>query len=91
MAGPTTASVYNGNQPAKPPHKFSGLGPGDESLAQERLQSYISTRNGGGDPVTALGMRDQTPLSSMSERHAEVLRSLAYNTIKLQKGNNSEA
>ncbi|KAI1349376.1 hypothetical protein F5Y01DRAFT_289452 [Xylaria sp. FL0043] len=91
MAGPTTASVYNGNQPAKPPHKFSGLRPGDESLAQQRLLSYISTRNGGGDSVTALGVRDQTPLSSMSERRAEILRSLADNTIKLQKDSNSEA
>ncbi|KAI0967939.1 hypothetical protein F4678DRAFT_464837 [Xylaria arbuscula] len=49
--------------------------------------AFLVNGNGGGDPVTALGVRNQATSSSILERHTEVLRSLADNTIKFQNSN----
>ncbi|KAI3323995.1 hypothetical protein HD806DRAFT_535111 [Xylariaceae sp. AK1471] len=89
MAGSSTP-VYNGEHPVKIPHNFSN--PTDAgSLAQQRLQSYMATRDGGGDPVTALALRGGTTESSISERRAEVIQNLRDNVVKYQNGKGSGA
>ncbi|KAI3323994.1 hypothetical protein HD806DRAFT_535110 [Xylariaceae sp. AK1471] len=75
----TTVSLAYGEHPAKEPHKFSTQTDKD-SLAQQRVMSYMATQNGGGDPVTALAVRGKTSASSISERRDEVARLLRDNT-----------
>ncbi|KAI0469391.1 hypothetical protein F4859DRAFT_488015 [Xylaria cf. heliscus] len=92
MDASTTISVVNGNCSVKPPHKFSGspLTTDNTSFSQQRVHSYMATRNGGGDPVTALGVRGVAADSSVSGRHAELLRNFTDGLIKYNRGSNSE-
>ncbi|KAI1748261.1 hypothetical protein F4782DRAFT_517907 [Xylaria castorea] len=86
----TTTSVINGNYSVKPPHRFSESHPiTNTSLSQHRVHSYMATRNGGGDSVTALGTRGVTTDLSVSERRIEVVRSLNDSLTKYQNGSNS--
>ncbi|KAI8946110.1 hypothetical protein F4801DRAFT_565730 [Xylaria longipes] len=89
----TTVSMVNGTRPVKPPHKFSEphLATSNNSLSQQRVHSYMATRNGGGDPVTALSVRGVTADSSVSERHARVLRNLTDSLTNYRNGSSSGA
>ncbi|KAI0413950.1 hypothetical protein F5X98DRAFT_390302 [Xylaria grammica] len=94
MDDSTTASVSNGEQPTKPDHKFSlpTRTASDASLAQQRVHSYMAASNGGGDPVTALGVRGRTPLSSRVERVTQVCRNVNDSMVKTyQNGDQSGA
>lgn len=51
----------------------------------------MATRNGGGDPVTALALRGGTTESSIAERRAEVIQHLRDNVAKYQDGKGSGA
>ncbi|RWA09663.1 hypothetical protein EKO27_g5458 [Xylaria grammica] len=91
MDDSTTASVSNGGQPTKPDHKFSLPTTTDASLAQQRVHSYMAASNGGGDPVTALGVRDQNPLSSRVERVTQVFQNVDDSMAKYRSGDQSSA
>ncbi|KAI1187761.1 hypothetical protein F5B17DRAFT_398246 [Nemania serpens] len=83
MDGSSNTPVYNGEQPTKPPHVFSA--PTTAALlAQERLNSYMGTYNGGGDPVTALGVRSTTAASSVEKRLTKVSQCLRENVTKFE-------
>ncbi|KAI0198809.1 hypothetical protein F4808DRAFT_462390 [Astrocystis sublimbata] len=71
MSGTTTASNMTGEAGTKPSHTFSHLTSNNPSLSQQRVHSYMSTKNGGGDSVTALGVRGVAPDASVSDRHAD--------------------
>ncbi|KAI0389150.1 hypothetical protein F5Y17DRAFT_463031 [Xylariaceae sp. FL0594] len=92
MAGTGTASsttpVHNGDNPWKPSHALSNIGPYNEAtLAADRTRAYMASFNGGGDPVTALAVRSQSAESSVAERNAEVMRQLQHNlAIVAQEG-----
>ncbi|KAI0398750.1 hypothetical protein F4802DRAFT_592158 [Xylaria palmicola] len=57
-----------------------------DPTAQHRVNSYMATRNEGGDPVTALGVRGVSPESSVADRRAVVLRSLNQSLAQYQNG-----
>ncbi|KAH8157617.1 hypothetical protein CIB48_g10630 [Xylaria polymorpha] len=76
--------------PAKQQHQFSNLPPtNDTALAEERVRSYMMAINGGGDPVTALGVRNATAESSIADRLTGVLQSTAASLVNYQNGVNS--
>ncbi|KAI1748262.1 hypothetical protein F4782DRAFT_517909 [Xylaria castorea] len=88
----TVTSMVNGDAPVKQQHQLSRLPPtSNTTLTQERLRSYMTTRNGGGDSVTALGVRNATAESSVADRLTGVLQSVAENLVKYQNGGNSDA
>ncbi|KAI1327622.1 hypothetical protein F5Y16DRAFT_399198 [Xylariaceae sp. FL0255] len=54
-----------------------GTGTGtDTGSSGYQLNAYMSSLNGGGDPVTALGVRGTPSDVSVSHRHADVQRSV---------------
>jgi hypothetical protein len=71
-------AMYHSEHPAKAPHKFSTQTDRD-SLSQQRVTSYMTSQNGGGDPITALAVRDKSTTSSISDRNAKVARLLHDN------------
>ncbi|KAI0449042.1 hypothetical protein F5B21DRAFT_495644 [Xylaria acuta] len=75
MDNSTTTPMVNDDQPIKPPHTFS-VPTNDSPHSQRRVQSYMATRNGGGDPVTALGVRGLAPEASVLRRTSQVHRDL---------------
>ncbi|KAH8157618.1 hypothetical protein CIB48_g10629 [Xylaria polymorpha] len=88
MENSTTTPMVNGHtndvlcptsdQSTKPPHRFSTpTNNNNTSLGEQRVHSYMATRNGGGDPVTALGVRGLAPEASVSRRTSQVLQDLA--------------
>ncbi|KAK8108290.1 uncharacterized protein PG998_010303 [Apiospora kogelbergensis] len=46
-------------------------------MAEKRTGSYMSDKNGGGDPVTALSLRLESSSQSTAERQAKVEREMA--------------
>ncbi|KAI0436312.1 hypothetical protein F4803DRAFT_572726 [Xylaria telfairii] len=81
----------NGDDPAKQQHQFSNLPPTDDNaLAEERVRSYMTAINGGGDPVTALGVRNATAESSIAVRLTGVLQSTAASLVNYQNGGNPD-
>ncbi|KAK8026263.1 hypothetical protein PG990_004086 [Apiospora arundinis] len=56
-----------------------------KSMFKERVDSYMSTKNGGGDPVTALSLRPETSSQSTAERQAKVDREMAAALGQLYK------
>ncbi|KAK7981239.1 hypothetical protein PG989_013696 [Apiospora arundinis] len=56
-----------------------------KSISKKRTDSYMSTKNGGGDPVTALSLRPETSSQSMAERQAKVDREIAAALGQLYK------
>ncbi|KAI1488910.1 hypothetical protein F5X96DRAFT_44997 [Biscogniauxia mediterranea] len=76
MDAASTRSVAYGNHPPKEPHRFSTnstASPGHESEAARRVHDFMASKNGGGDPVTALGVRGETSASSVTARLSQVL------------------
>ncbi|KAK8130750.1 hypothetical protein PG999_003130 [Apiospora kogelbergensis] len=47
------------------------------SMTEKRTYSYISAKNGGGDPVTALALRPESSSESTAKRQANVERETA--------------
>ncbi|RYC60009.1 hypothetical protein CHU98_g6201 [Xylaria longipes] len=91
MDNSTTASVVNGDQPTRPPHTFS-VPVNNTSLSEQRVQSYMENINGGGDSVTALGIRGLAPEASVSSRASQVHQELKHNSTLLENnGDNSGA
>ncbi|KAI0469393.1 hypothetical protein F4859DRAFT_144185 [Xylaria cf. heliscus] len=75
------------DQPTKLPHKFSTPAK-NTSLGQQRVQFYMAAINGGGDPVTALGVRGLAPQASKSRRTYQVLRDLTDTLTLLEEESN---
>ncbi|RYC60008.1 hypothetical protein CHU98_g6200 [Xylaria longipes] len=89
MDASTIASMVNGDVPVKQQHRFSDLsGANNDTLAQERLHSYMATKNGGGDSVTALGVRNATVESSVADHLTGVLQIVGDNLVRYQNGGN---
>ncbi|KAK8038506.1 hypothetical protein PG993_006917 [Apiospora rasikravindrae] len=42
------------------------------SLSRNAVESYMSTKNEGGDPVTALALRPDSPTKGVADRQAKV-------------------
>ncbi|KAK8026262.1 hypothetical protein PG990_004085 [Apiospora arundinis] len=54
------------------------------SLARRRTDAYMSTKNGGGDPVTALALRP-SPSTSATDRQAQVKREMEASMSRFNK------
>lgn len=52
-------------------------------MSSQQVNEYIMTKNGGGDPVTALQYRPFTPEVSRASRKDEVKKILLENLEKL--------
>ncbi|KAK8095039.1 hypothetical protein PG997_001724 [Apiospora hydei] len=48
--------------------------PSKTETSRDNTQSYMATKNGGGDPVTALALRSESASQSTAERQARVKR-----------------
>ncbi|KAI1199382.1 hypothetical protein F5X97DRAFT_322573 [Nemania serpens] len=90
MDGSTNAPMYNGEHPAKPAHVFS-TSVDAARLAQGQLSAYMGTYNGGGDPVTALGVRGTAAVSSVAKRQTDVVRCLQENVALYEQGSDSSS
>ncbi|KAK8009354.1 hypothetical protein PG991_011905 [Apiospora marii] len=79
MAGSSDQSVYGGATPSKPFHaiKASTRDPSKKSMSKRNTKAYMSTKNGGGDPVTALALRPESSSQSTTERQERVTREMA--------------
>jgi hypothetical protein len=91
---PSTPSMLttlcNRETPSKPAHTFTshhGLPtPSQSAMAHARIEPFIASRNGGGDPVTALAYRTETTSSGVDERMGSVQDTLLQNLTALQGG-----
>ncbi|GAW26475.1 hypothetical protein SAMD00023353_3300390 [Rosellinia necatrix] len=70
-------TVSRSRHEALKPSLAEGLARLDSDASKpSTLESYMTAKNGGGDPVTALGMRNETIESSVSARSAEATQNL---------------
>ncbi|KAK8133387.1 hypothetical protein PG984_005399 [Apiospora sp. TS-2023a] len=53
------------------------------SMSRKAVKSYMSTKNEGGDPVTALAVRPESSKKSSADRQAKVERDVAAALAKL--------
>ncbi|KAK7921695.1 hypothetical protein PG985_009717 [Apiospora marii] len=53
------------------------------SMSRKAVKSFMSTKNEGGDPVTARGLRPESSKKSTSDRQAKVERDVAAALAKL--------
>ncbi|KAI1327616.1 hypothetical protein F5Y16DRAFT_371226 [Xylariaceae sp. FL0255] len=76
----------------KKTHKYSDY---DTGSGDSQLDAYMSEYNGGGDSVTALGIRGATTVESVAiaQRRTDVATSLHYTLTQYYqiKGNHSNA
>ncbi|KAK8133396.1 hypothetical protein PG984_005408 [Apiospora sp. TS-2023a] len=79
MNGSSDRGIYGGATPIKPSHaiKDQVQSPSKKSMSKRNTKSYISTKNGGGDPVTALALRSESSSQSTADRQARVAREMA--------------
>ncbi|KAK7921491.1 hypothetical protein PG985_009513 [Apiospora marii] len=54
-----------------------------KSISKGRVESYMSTVNGGGDPVTAVALRPVSPIRSTTDRQARVEREVSNASAQL--------
>ncbi|KAK8038503.1 hypothetical protein PG993_006914 [Apiospora rasikravindrae] len=85
MAGSSAQSVCGGATPSKPSHAIAAQtgSPSKESMAKKQTRSYMSTKNGGGNSVTALALRPETSAQSTAQRLERVAREMAEATSQL--------
>ncbi|KAK8133395.1 hypothetical protein PG984_005407 [Apiospora sp. TS-2023a] len=79
MARSSTQSVYGGATPSKSPNVITASteSPPKTEISSNNVELYMAIKNEGGDPVTALALRSDTPLQSVAERLARVHREMA--------------
>ncbi|KAI1506654.1 hypothetical protein F5X99DRAFT_11948 [Biscogniauxia marginata] len=87
-------SMAYGALPSKESHRFSTTTTNNnntntntadkntESMGARRVKEFMASKNEGGDPVTALGVRGETSESSTAARRAKVTQDI--NTFKAQ-------
>ncbi|KAK8130748.1 hypothetical protein PG999_003128 [Apiospora kogelbergensis] len=65
------------------------MSPSKTSMSKKSVKSYMSKKNSGGDPVTALALRHDSPSKSVARRLSKVEREMAASLAKLnvQHGN----
>ncbi|RYP51745.1 hypothetical protein DL768_002968 [Monosporascus sp. mg162] len=84
MTGSSNKSIYDGHTPSKEPHRFTALPDPDQgAMAARRIDEFMVTKNGGGDPITALALRPSNPKTIKAARKNEVKRALTENLEKL--------
>ncbi|KAK7921490.1 hypothetical protein PG985_009512 [Apiospora marii] len=66
MAGSSDRSIYGGTW--DPPKKL---------LSEKNTKLHMSSKNSGGDPVTALALRPESSSYSATERQERVAREMA--------------
>ncbi|KAK6824549.1 hypothetical protein PG987_012043 [Apiospora arundinis] len=74
MAGSSDQSVYGGKTLSKHLNAIAATigSPLQAQTSRDNVRSYLSTKNSGGDPVTALALRPESPPQSVAERLAAV-------------------
>ncbi|KAI1156644.1 hypothetical protein F4825DRAFT_403526, partial [Nemania diffusa] len=85
VSSDTTPPMYDSACSTKLLHKFSRL-TNAIPASQTQLNSYMRALNGGGDPVTALGVRGVPPALSVLQRQAGVQQNMEDNLITYQTG-----
>ncbi|KAK8087474.1 hypothetical protein PG994_002448 [Apiospora phragmitis] len=60
------------------------MGSSRTEISRNNVQSYMATKNSGGDPVTALALRPDSSSQSAAERQARVQREMAA-SLKLYR------
>ncbi|KAK8133397.1 hypothetical protein PG984_005409 [Apiospora sp. TS-2023a] len=99
MTRTSEQSVYGGATPSKPsriinekpnssessktPKKSSESKKSKKSISKGKVDSYMSTVNEGGDPVTAISLRPGIPTQSAAKRLARVESEMAKALGKL--------
>ncbi|KAK8095041.1 hypothetical protein PG997_001726 [Apiospora hydei] len=88
MSGQSDRCVYGGNSEhhSKPSHFVSEntRSPSKSSISRKHVNSYMKSKNGGGDPVTALALRP-TSSQSAADRQAKVKREMSASLAVLNK------
>ncbi|KAK8009356.1 hypothetical protein PG991_011907 [Apiospora marii] len=85
MGRSSVQSLYDGSTPPKPLNSITAqTNPtSKKSMAKKQTQSYISTKYGGGDPVTALALRPESSAQSITQRQGRLERELAESLSQL--------
>ncbi|KAK8026265.1 hypothetical protein PG990_004088 [Apiospora arundinis] len=85
MAGSSDQSVYEGKTPSKHLNAIAATigSPPQAQTSRDNVRSYLSTKNSGGDPVTALALRPESTPQSAAERLAAVERNIAASLTQL--------
>ncbi|KAK7921698.1 hypothetical protein PG985_009720 [Apiospora marii] len=78
-------SVCNRKTPRKPSHTIAANtgSPSKASTSKKAVKSYMSKKNSGADPVTALSLRGESSSKSVSKRRSKVKREMAASLAKL--------
>ncbi|KAK8009355.1 hypothetical protein PG991_011906 [Apiospora marii] len=78
MTRSSEQSIYGGATPSKPSHAIhEKVKSSKKSIAKGKVDSFMSTINGGGDPVTAVALRPGSSSGSAAERRARIEREMA--------------
>ncbi|KAK7977170.1 hypothetical protein PG996_003240 [Apiospora saccharicola] len=86
MVGSSARSVYGGETPSKPSHFVTEntSSPPKRSISRKNVKSYIESKDGGGDPVTALTLRPSSS-KSITDRQTKVQREMAASLALLNR------
>ncbi|KAK7921492.1 hypothetical protein PG985_009514 [Apiospora marii] len=86
MGGSSDRRVCGGETPFKRSHVVAEntSSPSKASMARKNVKSYIESKNGGGDPVTALSLRPSSS-KSVTDRQAKVQREMAASLAVLDR------
>ncbi|KAK8861827.1 hypothetical protein PGQ11_008062 [Apiospora arundinis] len=73
--GSSSNHSLHGETPKKPSHAVSRktkTTSSEKSMSRDRVMDFMSTKNSGGDPVTALALRPGGSSKSTADRQAKV-------------------
>ncbi|KAK8009357.1 hypothetical protein PG991_011908 [Apiospora marii] len=86
MGDSSDRCVYGGETPFKPSHVVAEntSSPSKASMSRMNVKSYMESKNGGGDPVTALSLRPSSP-KSVTDRQTKVQREMAASLAVLDR------
>ncbi|KAK7981240.1 hypothetical protein PG989_013697 [Apiospora arundinis] len=81
----TSATCLNAATPSKPANAITDqiASPSKDSMGKKKTEDYMSAKNGGGDSVTALGLRPESAAQSVVERLGRVEREMSESLSQL--------
>ncbi|KAK8133398.1 hypothetical protein PG984_005410 [Apiospora sp. TS-2023a] len=86
MDGSSDRSVYGGKTPSKPSHLINDntSSPSKTAMSRKNVKLYMQSKNGSGDPVTALSLRPSSS-KSVTDRQTKVQREMAASLAVLDR------
>ncbi|KAK8038502.1 hypothetical protein PG993_006913 [Apiospora rasikravindrae] len=78
--------IHDSEPHSKPSHFVADntRSPSKSSMSRKNVNSYMNSKNGGGDPVTALSLRPSSS-DSVADRRAKVEREMTASLAVLSK------